>query len=220
MDWTAVALTLRLAACTTLALALLGIPLAWWLATTRHPARAVVDAFAALPLILPPTVLGLFVLLALGPNSPLGRLLEQATGSPLPFTFTGILIASIIYNAPFAVRPFAAAFAQIDRRYLEASWCLGVSRRATFFRLALPLARPGIVTGLILTFAHTIGEFGVVLMVGGNIPGETRVISIAIYDHVESLDYGMAHRLSAVLLLFAFTTLIALYAINRRWRHD
>ncbi|HEX5269879.1 MAG TPA: molybdate ABC transporter permease subunit [Gemmataceae bacterium] len=216
MDWGAVGLSLRLAACTTLVLGALGLPLAYWLATTRWRGKFLVEAVVALPLVLPPTVLGFYLLLAFGPHSPLGRGYAALTGTTLPFTFPGLLVASVLYSLPFAVRPFAAAFAGVDRRLVEASWCLGVSRVGTFFRVVLPLARAGVLGGAVLTFAHTVGEFGVVLMVGGNIPGATRTVSIAVYDDVEALDYAAAGRTALVLLVFSFVTLSATYALQRR----
>lgn len=216
MDWTAVGLSLRLASCTTVVLAVVGLPLAWWLAQTRWRGRFLLEALVALPLVLPPTVLGFYLLLALGPASPLGQVFTALTGSTLPFSFGGLVIASVIGGMPFAVRPFAVAFAGIDQRLLEASWCLGVSRWGTFRRIVLPLSWHGILTGLILTFAHCIGEFGVVLMVGGNIPGVTRTLSISLYDQVQALDQAAANRTALVLLLFAFGTLATTYALQRR----
>jgi molybdate transport system permease protein len=216
MDWAAIALSLRLATCTTLILCALGLPLAHWLATSRWRWKFLVEAVVALPLVLPPTVLGFYILLALGPRSPLGQGYTALTGSTLPFSFPGLVIASVLYSLPFAVRPFAVAFAGIDRRLVEASWCLGVSRLGTFFRVVVPLAWTGILTGMILTFAHTVGEFGVVLMVGGNIPGVTRTVSISIYDDVQALDYGAAGRTALFLLLFSFVTLAVTYALQRR----
>lgn len=216
MDWTAIWLTIRLAVCTTLILLVLGLPLAYWLATTRFRGRFVVEALIALPIILPPTVLGFYILWALGPRSPIGKAYDATVGGTLPFSFAGILVGSVLFNVPFAVRPFASAFAAVDRRLVEASWCLGVSRLRTFFRVVLPLSWPGVLTGLVLTFAHTIGEFGVVLMVGGNIPAVTRTISIAIYDNVQALNYAAAHQTAIVLLAFAFVTLCITYALQRR----
>jgi molybdate transport system permease protein len=216
VDWTAVWLTVRLAASTTAVLLLLGLPVAYWTATSRWRGKFLVEAVVALPLVLPPTVLGFYVLMATGPNSALGRGYEALTGRLLPFTFPGILLGSVLYNLPFAVRPFAAAFAAVDRRLVEASWCLGVSRLGTFFRVVVPLSWPGILSGLVLTFAHTVGEFGVVLMVGGNIPGVTRTLSIAIYDDVQALDYEAAGRTALVLVAFAFATLCLTYALQRR----
>lgn len=216
MDWTAFWLTLELATCTTAILLVLGLPLAYWLSTSRFPGKFLIEAVVALPLVLPPTVLGFYLLVGLGPHSPLGRAYESLTGSVLPFTFSGLLVGSVIANLPFAVRPFAAAFAAVDRRLEEASWCLGVSRLATFFRVTLPLSWPGVVTGMILTFAHTVGEFGVVLMIGGNIPGVTRTLSIAIYDDVQALDYVSAGQTALVLLVFSFAVLCLTYALSGR----
>ena len=216
MDWTAIRLTFQLAACTTAILFVLGLPLAYWLASTRFRGKFLIDAAVALPVVLPPTVVGFYILWATGPRSPVGQFYESATGGMLPFSFVGILLASVLFNVPFAVRPFASAFAAVDRRLVEASWCLGVSRIKTFFRVVLPLSWPGILTGLVLTFAHTVGEFGVVLMVGGSIPGVTRTISISIYDNVQAMNYAAAHQTSLALLAFAFTTLCVTYALQRR----
>lgn len=216
MDWTAIWLTLRLATCTTLILFVVGLPLAYWLASTRFRGKFLVEAAIALPIILPPSVLGFYILWTLGPRSPAGQFYQSVTGSMLPFSFGGILFASVLFNVPFAVRPFASAFAAVDRRLVEASWCLGVSRLKTFARVEFPLSWAGVLTGLVLTFAHTIGEFGVVLMVGGSIPGVTRTISIAIYDDVQSLNYAAAHQTSIVLMAFAFLTLCVTYALQRR----
>lgn len=216
MDWTAIWLTLRLALSTTAILLVLGLPLACWLASSRWRLKFVVEAIVALPLVLPPTVLGFYLLMALGANGPIGRFVQSVTGGTLPFTFAGILIGSVIYNLPFAVRPFAASFSSVDRRLIEASWSLGVSRAGTFFRVTVPLSRAGILAGLVLTFAHTVGEFGVVLMVGGNIPDVTRTISIAIYDDVQALNYQAAGQTSLLLLGFAFSVLAATYALQRR----
>jgi molybdate transport system permease protein len=216
VDVAALLVTLRLASCTTLILLVVGLPLAWWLATTRRRGRVFVEAVVALPLLLPPTVLGFYVLLATGPRSPVGQGYEALTGSRLPFTFVGVLVGSVLFNLPFAVRPFATAFAAVDRRLIEASWCLGVSRWGTFFRVVLPLSWPGILAGMALTFAHTVGEFGVVLMVGGNIPGVTRTLSVAIYDDVKALDYASAANASLLLVGFAFVVLSVTYALQRR----
>ncbi|MBL9002502.1 MAG: molybdate ABC transporter permease subunit [Phycisphaerae bacterium] len=216
LDWTAIWLTIRLAACTTLILLIVGLPLAYWLATTRFRGKFLVDATVALPIILPPSVVGFYILWATGPRSPIGRAYESVTGGMLPFSFGGILLASVLFNIPFAVRPFASAFASVNPKLVEASWCLGVSRVRTFFRVVLPLSWTGVLTGLVLTFAHTVGEFGVVLMVGGSIPGVTRTISISIFDDVQALDYAAAHQTSIVLLAFAFTTLCITYALQRR----
>jgi molybdate transport system permease protein len=216
MDWEALWLSLRLATCTTLLLCALGLPLAWWLAASRWRGKFLIEAVVALPLVLPPTVLGFYLLLALGPRSPLGGAYEALTGRLLPFSFPGLLVASVLYSLPFAVRPFVVAFAGVDRRLLEASWCLGVSRAGTFFRVVVPLSWTGILTGIILTFAHTLGEFGVVLMVGGNIPGQTRTVSISIYDEVQALNYDAAGRMALLLLGCSFAALALTYALQRR----
>jgi molybdate transport system permease protein len=216
VDWAAAWVTLRLAGSTTGVLLVVGLPLAWWLAGSTFRGKALVEALVALPLVLPPTVLGFYVLLAAGPGGFLGRPWEALTGSRLPFTFAGILTGSVLFNLPFAVRPFASAFAAVDRRLVEASWCLGVSRLGTFFRVVLPLSWPGVLGGVVLTFAHSVGEFGVVLMVGGNIPGVTRTLSVAIYDDVQALDYASAGRTSLALVGFAFAALSITYALQRR----
>jgi molybdate transport system permease protein len=216
VDWTALWVTVKLAAWTTGVLLVLGVPLAYWLASARWRGKFLVEAVVALPLVLPPTVLGFYVLTATGPNSPLGQGFESLTGGRLPFTFTGILVGSVLFNLPFAVRPFASAFAAVDRKLIEASWCLGESRLRTFFRVVVPLSWPGILTGMVLTFAHTVGEFGVVLMIGGNIPGVTRTLSIAIYDDVQALDYESAGQTALVLVAFSFAALCITYALQRR----
>ena len=192
MDWQAIWLSVKLASATTVILLALGAPLAYWLACSRRRWKFLVESVVALPLVLPPTVLGFYVLLAIGPRSPVGALYGKLTGGMLPFSFQGLLLASVLYSLPFTVQPVAAAFASVDRKLLEASWCLGVSRAGTFRRIVVPLARPGIATGAVLSFAHTLGEFGVVLMVGGNIAGVTRTVSISIYDRVQALDYAAA----------------------------
>ena len=209
MDFQALRVSLALAAATSVCLLVIGLPLGYWLAFTRSRMRLVVEPVVALPLVLPPTVLGFLVLLALGPRSPFGAALEQATGRTLAFTFEGLLVASILYSLPFAVQPFATAFAGVDVRLLEAAACLGASRAAMFFRVILPLSKRGVLAGLILSFAHTMGEFGVVLMVGGNIPGITRTASVAIYDSVQALDYAAAFRTSAVLVALSLLILAA-----------
>jgi molybdate transport system permease protein len=216
MDWPAIWLSLRLAGCTTLVLCVVGLPIAYWLAVTRWRGKFLFEAVVALPLVLPPTVLGFYVLLAIGPHSPVGRAYSILTGGMLPFSFAGLLVASILYSMPFAVRPFAVAFAAVDRRLVEASWCLGVSKSATFFRVIAPLSWPGILTGIIMSFAHTLGEFGVVLMVGGNIAGVTRTVSISIYDEVQALDYAAAGQTALFLLFFSFMALAITYALQRR----
>ncbi len=219
MDWQAIWLSLRLAACTTLVLLAFGLPLAFWLANTRWRGKFLVEAIVALPIVLPPTVLGFYVLMAIGPLSPLGRFYESLVGHRLPFTFQGLLIASVLYSLPFAVQPFTSGFAAVDRRMLEASWCLGVGKPGTFWRVALPLAWPGVLTGMVLSFAHTIGEFGVVLMIGGNIPGQTRTVSISIYDEVQALNYAAANQTSLALLIFSFVVLAVTYGLQRKFIH-
>lgn len=216
MDYAALWLTLKLATTTTGILFVIGVPLAYWLATTRWRGRVVVESFVALPLVLPPTVLGFYILMATGPRSAFGGLYEQITGSLLPFSFAGILLGSVLYNLPFAVRPFTAAFERVDRKLIEASWCLGQSRLCTFWRVTFPLGWPGVLTGLVLTFAHCVGEFGVVLMIGGNIPGVTRTLSIAIYDDVQALDYASAGQTSLLLVAFALVVLTIAQILGRR----
>ena len=216
MDWLAIALSLRLATTTTLILLVAGLPLAAWLAFSRRRGRWVVDALVALPLVLPPTVLGFYILVALGPRSPIGRVYEAITGSTIVFSFQGLLVASVLYSLPFAVQPFAAALAAVDRNLIETAWCLGASRLRTFLRVVVPLARPGIIAGLVLSFAHTMGEFGVVLMVGGNLPGSTRTVSISIYDEVQAFEYVRAGRTAALLLAFSFVVLALTYRLQRR----
>ena len=215
MDWQAVALSLRLALATTVILLLIAIPLAGWLSYTRARWTVLVEAVVALPLVLPPTVLGYYVLVSLGGNSAVGRWWEDLTGRTLAFSFTGLLIASVLYSLPFAVQPLLAAFAGVDRRLLEASSVLGCSALATLLRVVLPLSKAGLATAAVLTFAHTVGEFGVVLMVGGNIPGETRTISISVYDSVQSFDYATAGRTSLLLLAFSLVVLTLTYALQR-----
>ena len=209
-------LTLRLAGTTVLLLLILGTPVAWWMAHTRSRLRTAAEAVVALPLVLPPTVLGFYLLIALGPGGFIGGAAQVVTGSPLSFTFTGLVIASTLYSLPFVVQPLHAAFEAVGRKPLETAWTLGASRWDAFLSVASPLALRGYITASVLGFAHTLGEFGVVLMVGGNIPGKTRVISIAIYDRVEVLEYTQAHLLSAGLLVFSFAVLWIVYTINRR----
>lgn len=216
MDFEAILLSLHLAALTTAILLLAGLPMAYWLAVTRWRLKFLLEALVVLPLILPPTVLGFYILIALGPASPIGRAYEVVAGKSLAFSFEGLLLASIVYSLPFAVRPFTAAFVAVDRRLIEASWCLGVSRLRTFFRVTLPLSWAGILTGAILSFAHTLGEFGVVLMVGGNIPGVTRTVSISIYDEVQAVNYGAAAMTSLVLLGSSFLALSVTSLVNRK----
>lgn len=216
MDLQALRLSLLLASATTLALLLLGLPLAWWLVTARTRWKVLVEAVVALPVVLPPTVLGFYLLVLLAPAAPLGRAFAAVAGHPFPFSFAGLLCASILYSLPFAVQPFAAALAGVDPRLLEASLTLGASRPRTFVAVALPLAWRGVVAGAVLAFAHTLGEFGVVLMVGGAIPGETRTLSIALFDQVQALEYGAAHRTAALLLAAAFAVLVGVSALQRR----
>lgn len=216
MNWQAFWLTIRLAALVSAVLLVIGLPIAYWIAYSRWRWKFMVEALVAMPLVLPPTVLGFYVLLALGSRSPIGRCWQSLTGQTLAFTFTGLVIGSIIYSLPFAVQPFATAFALVDRRLLAASAILGASRLRTFFRIVVPLSLPGLVTGVALAFAHTLGEFGVVLMVGGNIPGVTRTVSIDIYDKVQALDYVSANQTSLVLLAASFATLCLVYGINRK----
>lgn len=216
MDWAAIFLTVRLALVVCTVLLVLGMPIASWLSFSRWRWKFFVESIVALPLVLPPTVLGFYVLVAMGSNSPLGRWYQSLSGHGLPFTFEGLAIASVIYSLPFAVQPMTAAFSQVDRNLINASSILGASRIRTFFRIVLPLSVGGVVTGIVLSFAHTLGEFGVVLMVGGNIPGVTRTVSIAIYDHVQALDYAGANRMALVLMAFSFVTLSITYALNRR----
>jgi molybdate transport system permease protein len=216
-DISALWVSLQLATLSTLLLLVLGTPLAWWLAHTKWKYKALLEAFIALPLVLPPTVLGFYLLLALGPNGPIGGAMEWLGQQPLAFTFTGLVLGSVIYSLPFVVQPLQSAFSSIGSRPMELAATLGASPLDRFFTVAVPLARPGFITATVLGFAHTLGEFGVVLMIGGNIPGETQVLSIAIYDHVEALEYGHAHRLSAGLLLLSFILLVGIYTINRRF---
>jgi len=216
MNWTAIGVTLKLATITSLVLLVLGLPIAYWLSFSRWRWKFLVESLVALPLVLPPTVLGFYILVAIGPHSPVGQLYTRVVGHALPFTFQGLVIASVLYSLPFAVQPFAAAFDQVDRRLIEASWTLGVSRLGTFFKLILPMSAAGIVTGVVLSFAHTLGEFGVVLMVGGNIEGVTRTVSIEIYDEVQALNYAGAAKTALLLLAVSYLILLTVYAMNRR----
>lgn len=213
-DLSAIVLTLKLASVTTLILLLVGTPLAWWLARTRSIWRGPVSALVALPLVLPPTVLGFYLLVSMGPNGPVGQLTQALGLGLLPFTFAGLVIGSVLYSMPFVIQPLQNAFASIGEGPLEAAATLRASPLDRFFTVVVPLARPGFLSAIILGFAHTVGEFGVVLMIGGNIPNETRVISVQIYDHVEALDYTQAHWLSAGMLLFSFLVLLLLYGFN------
>jgi molybdate transport system permease protein len=218
MDWSAFWLTARLAFVTSCVLAALGLPLAWWLARTRWRGRLFLEAIVSLPLVLPPTVIGFYVLVLLGPRTAVGAALERVLGHPLPFTFTGLVVASVLYSLPFAVQPFTGAFRAIDVALLEAARNAGATPWRAFLRVAIPMASPGLLSGFILSFAHTLGEFGVVLMVGGNIPGVTRTVSVSIYDSVQSLDYAGAGRTAALLLVVSFVVLSATYALKRDFR--
>ncbi|MEE8494693.1 MAG: molybdate ABC transporter permease subunit [Nitrospirales bacterium] len=215
-DWQPVGLTLRLAGVTVLVLLVLGTPVAWWLAHTKWKIRTMVEALVALPLVLPPTVLGFYLLIAFGPEGWIGQPWRLATGVPLAFSFSGLVIASTLYSLPFVVQPLQGAFEAVGRNPLEAAWSLGASKFDAFMTVASPIALRGYLTAVVLGFAHTLGEFGVVLMVGGNIPGKTRVLSIAIYDHVETLEYAQAQALSVGLLLLSFIVLLVVYWVNRR----
>ncbi|HEU5072846.1 MAG TPA: molybdate ABC transporter permease subunit [Polyangiaceae bacterium] len=217
VEWQPILLTLRLAAVSTLVLLLLGTPLALWLAFGRSRLRVVVEAVVALPLVLPPTVLGFYLLVLLGPRGAVGSTWESLGGDRLVFSFTGLVIGSVIYSLPFVVQPLANAFRSVDRRVLEAAATLGARRLDRFATVILPLSRPGLLTAVTLGFAHTVGEFGVVLMLGGSIPGRTRVLSLAIYEHVEALEYSQAHWLSAGMLAFSFCVLLLVYLTTRRF---
>jgi molybdate transport system permease protein len=210
-------LTIRLAAITTVILLILGTPVAWWLAHTRSRMKPVIEAITALPLVLPPTVLGFYLLVVFSPNSAIGGLWLSVTGTTLTFSFAGLIVASAIYSLPFMVQPLHGAFEAVGRGPLEAASSLRASPLDAFFTVASPMALRGYLTAIVLSFAHTIGEFGVVLMVGGNIPGRTRVVSIQIYEQVETINYAEAHSLSAILLVFSFAVLLSVYAVNRRF---
>ncbi|UNG17193.1 molybdate ABC transporter permease subunit [Stutzerimonas zhaodongensis] len=216
----AIWLTLKLASITTVLLLLLGTPIAWWLARTRSRLKGPIGAVVALPLVLPPSVLGFYLLVAMGPNGPVGQLTQTLGLGVLPFTFAGLVVGSVFYSMPFVVQPLQNAFEAIGERPLEAAATLRAGPLDTFFTVVLPLARPGFVTASILGFAHTVGEFGVVLMIGGNIPEKTRVLSVQIYDHVEALEYAQAHWLAGGMLLFSFLVLLVLYAspLRQGWR--
>jgi molybdate transport system permease protein len=216
-DLMALWITVKLAAITTLILLLVGTPLAWWLARSQWRFKFLIETVIALPLVLPPTVLGFYLLIMLGPNGPIGGLAESMGGRPLAFTFSGLVIGSVFYSLPFVVQPLQNVFTAIGDNVMEQAATLRAGPLDRFFNVMLPIARPGFLTAAVLGFAHTIGEFGVVLMIGGNIPGETRVVSIAIYDHVESLEYTRAHLLSAGLLVLSFVMLMAVYGLNRRF---
>lgn len=216
MDWQAFWLTIRLSAVVSTVLVLVGIPIAYWITYSSWRWKFLAEAVVALPIVIPPTVLGFYLLVALGPRSPLGRWWETLTGHTLAFTFEGLVIGSILYSLPFAVQPFAASFSAVDTKLIAASATLGASQLKTFFRVILPLSLSGLVTGIALSFAHTMGEFGVVLMVGGNIPGVTRTVSIDIYDQVQASHYAAANQTAMVLVVIAFVVLSVVYALNRR----
>ncbi len=215
MNWEAITLTAKLATVVSVLLLLIGTPIAYWVAFSRWRWKFLIEAVVTLPLVLPPTVLGFYVLVALGPRSPLGRWYASLTGHGLAFTFEGLVIASVLYSLPFAVQPIASAFASVDAKLLDASATLGASRWRTFRRVVLPLSAGGVVTGFVLSFAHTLGEFGVVLMVGGNLPGVTRTVSIDIYDEVQALNYAGANQTALLLLIVSFAVLSLVYALNR-----
>jgi len=216
-DISALIVTLKLASVSTIILLLIGTPIAWWLSQTRFKFKVIFEAIIALPLVLPPTVLGFYLLITLGSNGPVGKLLESLGGSSIAFTFSGLVVGSVIYSIPFVVQPLQNSFSGIGSRPLEVAATLGASPLDRFFTVAVPLARSGFMTAAVLGFAHTVGEFGVVLMIGGNIPGETGVLSIAIYDHVEAMEYSQAHWLSGGLLILSFIMLLFVYLSNRRF---
>ena len=213
--WVLLRLTAQLAACSTVLLLLLGTPLAWWLARTRSPLKPLATALVTMPLVLPPTVIGFYLLLLMGPQGAVGQFTQWLGLGRLPFTFAGLVVASVLYSLPFVVQPLQQAFEAIPERLLEAAATLRAAPLDRFFSIALPLARPGLVTASVLGFAHTVGEFGVVLMVGGNIPGQTRVLSVALYEHVEAAEFAQAHQLAVGMVVFALLVLLALYAANR-----
>ena len=217
LDISAIIVTIKLALLSTAILILIGNPLAWWLSQTKFKFKVVFEAIIALPLILPPTVLGFYLLVTLGSNGPIGKLLESLGGSSIAFTFSGLVVGSVIYSLPFVVQPLQNSFSSIGRQSMEVAATLGASKLDRFFTVAVPLARSGFITAAVLGFAHTVGEFGVVLMIGGNIPGETGVLSIAIYDHVEAMEYGQAHLLAGGLLITSFLMLIFVYIFNRHF---
>lgn len=216
-DWVALFLTFKLAFVTTLCLLAFGTPLAWWLSRTQSRVKIIFEALISLPLILPPTVLGFYLLVLFGSQSPLGQAIESVFDAKLVFSFWGLVVGSVVYSLPFVVQPLQNSFSSIDEKSLESASMLGASPLKSFMTVAMPLARPGFITAAVLGFAHTLGEFGVVLMIGGSIPGETKVASIAIYEHVESLQYGSAHMLAGLLMLISFLLLVFVFAINRRF---
>jgi len=216
-DISALLVTIKLASITTVILILVGTPIAWWLSQTRFKFKAVIEAIIALPLILPPTVLGFYLLMTLGTNGPIGNFLESLGGSSIAFTFTGLVVGSVIYSLPFVIQPLQNSFGSIGKQPMEVAATLGASKLDRFFTVAVPMARSGFITASVLGFAHTVGEFGVVLMIGGNIPGETGVLSIAIYDHVEAMEYAQAHILAGGLLVLSFVMLLVVYIFNHRF---
>jgi len=216
LEWSALWLTMQLATVTTAVLLVLATPVAWWLSTSRRVAVGWLEAIVALPLVLPPTVIGFYLLVAFAPDAFPGAWWQALTGGTLLFSFEGLVLASLIYSLPFAVQPLQTAFQGVSRELLEAATTLGSSSLDRFMHIVLPLSRRGYLTAAVLTFAHTVGEFGIVLMIGGNIPGETRVASLALYESVETLDYGAAHQMAAVLLVFSFAVLLVVYGLNRR----
>jgi molybdate transport system permease protein len=218
MDFAPLWLSAKLALVTTVILIVLGAPLSWWLSQNRSRLQVLAQAIVAMPIVLPPTVLGFYLLILLGPHGAIGSWWVRFSGETLTFSFVGLVIASCVYSLPFAVQPMQNAFESLSKTHLEAAWTLGASKLDAFFSIVVPLSVRGFVSAAVLCFAHTLGEFGVVLMVGGNIPGETRVVSIAIYDQVETLNYAAAHRLSLVLIVFAFATLFGMFLVNRRWQ--
>ena len=216
MQFSPIFITLQLAVATTLILLIIGVPLSWWLARTHSRFKAPVAALVAMPLVLPPTVLGFYLLILLGPQGPVGQMMLALGLETLPFTFAGLVVASVLYSLPFMVQPLQAAFETVSKGLWEAAATLRASPLDRFFSVVLPLSRAGLISAMVLTFAHTIGEFGVVLMIGGNIPGQTKVLSTAVYDHVEAMEYSLAHELAAGLLLFSFLIMLLLYAVNQR----
>jgi molybdate transport system permease protein len=218
-DLSALLVTASLATTTTLILIVIGTPLAWWLARTSHPLRIIIEPIVALPIVLPPTVLGFYLLVAFSPNAILGSLWITMAGAPLAFTFSALVVGSVIYSLPFFVQPLQVAFENVEQGLLDASATLGAKPLDRFFSVVVPLSRRGFVVAICLAFAHTVGEFGIVLMIGGNIPDETRVLSIALFDHVESGNYGDAHMLAGGLLVFSFLLLLGVYSLNRRWQY-
>ena len=218
LELVSLTITLRLAVATTVCLILLGTPLAWWLARSKSPLRIIVEPVVALPIVLPPTVMGFYLLVLFSPNNVIGSTWLNVTGSPLAFTFEGLLIGSIIYSLPFYVQPLQVAFEAVRQNLLDAAATLGAARLDRFFSIVVPLCKRGFIVASVLAFAHTIGEFGIVLMIGGNIPGETNVLSILLYDHVESLEYDRAHRIAGGLMVFSFLLLLLVYNLNRGWQ--